>query len=434
MDRIEATELAVDDFLRSQGMHAEALDMEASCGEFLAEMERGLFGEPSSLRMIPTYVEVDGDAARELPVVVIDAGGTNFRVATVRFTAEGQPVVERLSRFEMPGVREPIGATAFFERIALFVERNIEDSDRVGFCFSYPSEIFPNHDGRLLRFCKEVRAKEVEGQIIGQRLNAALAAAGHDRKRIVLLNDTVATLLAGKSLSTRGYGGYVGFILGTGTNCSYIEPDRNIGKIGSVGSERQQIINVESGSFAGIRRGSVDLRLDEGTTDPGEYTFEKMISGGYLGELARELFVSAAQAGLLSAGLAGRLAEAGRIETPEIGAFLASPSSGGRLARFFDAGDRLAAYLLVDRLVERAAKLSAINLSSVILKSGGGKDPMLPVCITAEGSTFYGLPTLRERIDFYLRGYLAGEKRRRYEFVRIENATLIGAAIAGLTN
>ncbi len=433
MNRIEAAERTVDDFLRSLGMDVEALDMETNTREFLLEMERGLAGEPSSLRMIPTYVEVDGAAPADRPVVVIDAGGTNFRVATLRFSAAGVPILERVARFEMPGVREPIGATAFFERIAQYVEKNIDDSDRIGFCFSYPSEIFPSHDGRLLRFCKEVRAREVEGQIIGERFNAAIAGAGHDRKHIVLLNDTVATLLAGKSLSDRGYGGYVGFILGTGTNCSYIEVNRRIGKIGGGDPERQQIINVESGSFAGIRRGTVDLRLDAQTTDPGEYTFEKMVSGGYLGELVRELLIAAAQAALFSEGFANWLRGLARLETREAGAFLAAPA-GGTFAQSASEDDLLTAYLLVDRLVERAAKLSAINLSSVILRSGCGADPTRPVCITAEGSTFYGLPTLRERIDYYLRDYLVREKRRHYEFVQIENATLIGAAIAGLTN
>jgi len=251
----------------------------------------------------------------------------------------------------------------------------------------------------------------------------------------VLLNDTVATLLAGKSLSNRPYGGYIGFILGTGTNCSYIESNRRIGKIAGIDPERQQIINVESGSFAGIRRGTVDLRFDARTTDPGEYTFEKMISGGYLGELARELLIAATQAGLLSEGFTRGLQALAHLETREVGAFLASPTAtGDTFARTASEDDLLTIYLLIDRLVERAAKLTAVNLSSVILRSGCGPDPTRPVCITAEGSTFFGLPTLRERIDYYLRAYLVREKRRHYEFVQIDNATLIGAAIAGLTN
>lgn len=435
MDRIARIELAVDDHLRSRGIHADALDMESLTAQFLAEMGRGLEGGPSSLRMIPTYVEVDGSPPNGPPVVVLDAGGTNFRVATVRFDSTGAPRVERLQRFEMPGVREPLGARAFFERIVRYVEGNVDESDRIGFCFSYPSEIFPNRDGRLLRFCKEVKAKEVEGQIIGERLNDALAEAGHGRKHIVLLNDTVATLLAGRSFGGGRFGGYVGFILGTGTNCSYVESNRNIRKAREVDPDRQQIINVESGSFARVVRGPVDLRLDQRTVDPGEYVFEKMISGGYLGQLAWELLVDAAGDGLLSSGAADHLRGLAGIETRDLTALLRPGSGDGeRLIGSSDEDDRLTAYLLVDGLVERAAKLTAINLSSVVLRSGFGRDPTRPVCITAEGTTFYELPSLRERIDWYLRSYLMRERRRHYDFARIENATLVGAAIAGLTN
>jgi len=35
--------------------------------------------------------------------------------------------------------------------------------------------------------------------------------------------------------------------------------------------------------------------------------------------------------------------------------------------------DRVSLYYLIDHLIERAAKLTAINLSSVVLKEGGGK-------------------------------------------------------------
>jgi hexokinase len=56
------------------------------------------------------------------------------------------------------------------------------------------------------------------------------------------------------------------------------------------------------------------------------------------------------------------------------------------------------------------------------------------VCIVVEGSMFYGLKSLRSRIEYYLKGYLEDRCDRYYEIVKVENASLIGAAIAGLTN
>ena len=112
----------------------------------------------------------------------------------------------------MPGLEGEISKDEFFQTIAQYVRPLAEKCDRIGFCFSYPSEILPDKDGRLIHFCKEVQAPGVVGQLIGKNL---LEALGMPEKQIVLLNDTVATLLAGKSASLgRDYDSFIGFILG----------------------------------------------------------------------------------------------------------------------------------------------------------------------------------------------------------------------------
>ncbi|MBC8378945.1 MAG: hypothetical protein H8E62_07210 [Planctomycetes bacterium] len=84
--------------------------------------------------------------------------------------------------------------------------------------------------------------------------------------------------------------------------------------------------------------------------------------------------------------------------------------------------------------MERAAKLAAINLSALALKSGKGSDAACPICIVAEGTTFYHMKNLKSGVESYLKQNLE-EKRGVYtEIISVENATLIGAAIAGLTN
>jgi hexokinase len=426
----------VERFLRNHGMHAADLSLESCTQSFLEHMARGLAGSPSSLRMIPTYIEAAAAIPADKPVIAIDAGGTNFRVATIRFDEGRSPRVERAANFEMPGVKEEISLKDFFRTVAAYISPNLADSDRIGFCFSYPTEIFPDRDGRLIRFCKEVRAKEVEGQIIGRCLNRALETAGFASRHVVLLNDTVATLLAGQALSrTRAYDGCIGFILGTGTNCCYVEQNRNIQKCGGLGPDGAQIINIESGSFAGMPRGSIDLDFDALTLDPGQYTFEKMISGAYMGGLTLQTLKTAACEGLFSPAYASALGSLDRLETRQLNRFLRDPSRES-IAVSLPAPeeDRVVQYLIAGNLVERAAKLTAANLASAVLSSGRGANPCYPVCITAEGTTFYELKSLRESIDHHLADYLTCSKGRYYEFVRVENATLVGAAIAGLTN
>ena len=52
---------------------------------YIAQMEAGL-AEGSSLRMIPTYLGVKEHPGDDREILVIDAGGTNLRIARVRLS------------------------------------------------------------------------------------------------------------------------------------------------------------------------------------------------------------------------------------------------------------------------------------------------------------------------------------------------------------
>lgn len=429
----------VRQFLRDNGAYYEDIDLAGFCDVFRADIRSGLKGQDSSLAMIPTYIEVGREIPRDKRVIVLDAGGTNFRVAAVHFDRAGNPVVEGFVQKTMPGLGREVGKEEFFATIVEYMAGVVDAGDSIGFCFSYPTEILPNRDGRLIRFCKEVRAGEVEGELIGQNLLAAIEAAGHDGdKRIAILNDTVATLLAGISASgSRAFDSYIGFILGTGSNCCYIERNRKITKAPDLDPAGESIVNVESGSFGKAPRGTIDALLDQSTLDPGRYTFEKMFSGGYFGALCLKALQLAAEHGLLSGKTAEILLATAALETKDVNSFLRYPQGDNPLAAICAKAtdeERAAAWFVIDGLTGRAARVVAAMLSAVVIEMDKGQNPCAPVCITAEGTTFYELQSLRERVQAYMRSFLQKEHGRYVEFVRVDDATLIGAAIAGLTN
>jgi hexokinase len=421
-------------------MYHGDIKIQETCDVFLDEMDKGLANKKSSLAMLPTYIGTERELPRDTPVIVMDAGGTNFRVATVTFRQVGQPEISDFKVFPMPGITAQVGKDEFFGTMAGYVRGIAGRSPNVGFCFSYPIEMFPSKDGRALYFSKEIKAPEAAGQMIGENMGEALGRLGVEQeKHFVLLNDTVATLLAGRAeTSGRRFDSYIGFILGTGTNTAYVEHNRNILKAKDLDAAESQIINVESGGFGKAPRGKIDKKFDAASVSPGVNTFEKMISGAYIGPLCLVTAQAAARAGLFSRTTAARLAGIEAATTKDISSFLASPESRDNpiSAALTDATDDdiVAVYRLVDALVERAAKLTAINLSSVALKSGKGHNPARPICIVAEGTTFYRLKSLRQKVEYYLKHYLVERKHVHYEIVTIDNATLIGAAIAGLTN
>jgi hexokinase len=263
----------------------------------------------------------------------------------------------------------------------------------------------------------------------------------------VVLNDTVATLLAAKTAgSMEHFDTYLGFILGTGLNCAYIERNSSIGKLSGLDPDRSQIINMESGGFDGFTGGEVDDEFDAGTKSPGFYRLEKMVSGAYLGPLAFAVLGRAARDGLFSREAAERIERIGEGTTIQMDEFLHAPatadsraaSGAGSISRIADAclseEEKLTAFLLMDNVVERAGKLAALNLTAAVLQSGAGTDPTRPAAICADGTTFYKTHRLKFYTEYYLKKELEERRGRYVQLVGLDNAPVIGAAVAGLTN
>lgn len=422
----------IDEFLKKYKIRGADINLESLVEAFISEMDKGLKGEESSLRMIPTYIEADNRFRTGVPVTAIDAGGTNFRAAKVMFTDEGKLEMTEPVKGKMPGQDGEVSKSEFFTIIADYVRVFAEETDRFGFCFSYPTEILPDKDGKLLQFSKEIQAPEVVGERIGENLLKTLGMTG---KEIVLLNDTVATLLAGKSASFKQqYDSYIGFILGTGTNTCYIERNERIIKNQNLEPGRSQIINIESGAFSQAPRSEIDLNFDKSTATLGQYTFEKMISGGYFGGLAHSALKKAADEGVLSAAAAEKVHSADEMTTEVVNRFLDEHSSDrGPLSGYLESEeDRTAALLILKSLVERAAMLVAANLAAVILKTEKGKNPDRPILITVEGTAYYKLNGLKSQIEAGLKDFLTGKNKRYYEFTYVDQSSLVGAALAGL--
>ncbi|MFA6891111.1 MAG: hexokinase [Sphaerochaetaceae bacterium] len=424
-------------FLKKWGVGPECVDMHELLDAFKTEMGMGLAGKGGSLAMIPTYVEVQDSVPVGENVIVLDAGGTNFRTCLVTFGTDGKPVISDFKKTAMPGLTREVSAKEFFGAFADEVERLIDKSDRIGFCFSYAASITPEHDGIPIMFSKEIKAPEVIGKPVGKNLLDELARRGHDvsRKKVAVLNDTVATLLAGQSFEAgKSFGGYIGFILGTGTNVAYVENNRNVVKLPSL-KPGKQIINVESGNFSG-RPGKLDELFFSTTKQPDIYHFEKMISGAYLGPQCQLCIEKAIEAGVLSQTFAERFATVKPLSTTVMSNYLEMPfNKNYDLVKCVDGNenDAIALWYIIDAIIGKAAKLTAANLASAVLACGSGTDPRRPVCINADGTTFYKTEFLRRDTEYYLQQYLERELGRYAVLVKIEDSPTIGAAIAGLS-
>ena len=436
---------SVSAFLASHKFDLDGIDPEKLLRAFRREMSAGLAGKDSSLAMIPAFVRADGKVPAGTPVVVLDAGGTNLRVTTVTFGEDGAPTVAPFRKTPMPGTRGKLSNAAFFDALADAMEPVLKSFKApasgkldVGFCFSYPATITPELDAVLIRWSKEVDAPGIVGKTIGASLAKVLKKRGYN-VRFIVLNDTVATLLSGKSAGKgKAYAGYVGFILGTGTNTAYVEKVAKIGKLKDAGVEldaKSMIINVESGNFSKAPASDFDDLFDATTKTVGMYRFEKMISGGYLGGLGEVVLKCAAKEGLFSADGAGKIAKISNLSNMDLDNFSADPADGGALtALALSAADAKVVARLAKAVYTRAAKLAAINIAAAALAGTGWRASKDPVLVDVDGSTYYRTRSVAfEKIVRKDLSAILGPKGVKVQLVGADDAPIVGAAVAGLT-
>ena len=259
---------------------------------FQEKVEEGLKHENAEIQCIPTFIspktsDINGKA------LVLDLGGTNYRVATVDL-GQGSPTIhpnngwkKDMSIMKSPGyTREEL----FKELADMIVGIKRDEEMPIGYCFSYPAESVLSGDAKLLRWTKGVDIKEMVGQLVGKPLLDYLNE--HCKIKftgIKVLNDTIASLFAG--LTDNSYDAYIGLIVGTGTNMATFIPADKIKKLDpSYNIQGLVPVNLESGNFHPPFLTTVDDTVDAISGSLGKQRFEKAVSGMYLGDILKAAF------------------------------------------------------------------------------------------------------------------------------------------------
>ncbi len=420
-------------FLKNHRLLASQYDYKEILKSFWSEMEKGLKGEDSSLKMIPSYISIPDSAPKNKKIIVLDAGGTNFRTAVINFDEESNTKIEYFEKYPMPGIKKEYTKEEFFNQIAEYLRPVLDESDQLSFCFSYATKIDSQRDGTLLVWTKEIKAPEVVGEKILANIGLALKEKGLPcPKTMLIMNDTIASLLAGVTATkfSKEFN-YIGFILGTGTNCSYIEINSSITKEEGLIDNQKQAINVESANFNKIERGDIDIAYDNTTNNPGQYVLEKMISGGYIGNLCYKILSVASSEGLLSETTMSKLEKRGTIDEKALNTILEGLLSQQPDFEDCSNNDLITIKTIISEVVERAALLTATNMAAAIIKSSNSSD-IKKFCVSADGSVYYKLYSFRERAEKYLAEILL-PYNIEIKIVKINDAPLIGAAVAGLS-
>ncbi|XP_075167290.1 hexokinase type 2-like [Haematobia irritans] len=264
---------------------------------FSSEMDLALKMQPSSLQMENTYIPELPDGTESGTYLAMDLGGTNLRM--LRMTLDkGQVVDEVVQHYPLPDHLRIGDGDALFDHLAQCVDNFAREQEldegrtySMGFTFSFPMRQSALDSGTLVTWTKSFNCPSVVGQDAVKILKKFL----HKNKRtnieiVAILNDTTGTLMHGALMdkNTR-----IGIVLGTGTNGCYMErSSRVLHWEQQRQSERHVIVDVEWGAFGdnGVLdfiKTEYDRQVDEGSLLKNSFTFEKYISGKYLGELCR---------------------------------------------------------------------------------------------------------------------------------------------------
>ncbi len=163
---------------------------------------------------------------------------------------------------------------------------------QLGWVLSFPAEITPDRDAVVKSWNNVLDLPGLEGLRIGHELAQAAAQKGVQIGRWAVLNNAVATLLAGV-LAKMGQGNFDPSRLmsttgGAGHNMAIWIDSGWVPELAALdGPEGFTAVSLDSGALMQPHRNDADRELDKRSIAPGTRHYEKAVEGPHLAELFR---------------------------------------------------------------------------------------------------------------------------------------------------
>lgn len=422
---------------------------------FIGELDKGLSKQGGNIPMIPGWV-LDFPTGKETgDYLAIDLGGTNLRVVLVKLLGDSKFDTTQ-SKYALPKHMRTATSDELWGFIAECLQKFVHEfyPDGVaaplplGFTFSYPASQDNITQGILQRWTKGFDIEGVEGKDVVPMLQAAIEKLNVPVKVVALINDTTGTLVASMYADVETK---MGLIFGTGVNGAYYDTCGDIPKLegrlcDDVNDQTPMAINCEYGSFDNehlvLPRTKYDIQIDAESPRPGQQSFEKMISGYYLGEVLRLILLELAEE--------KKLIFAGQDLTKMRESFIMDTSFPAKIEEdpFENLSDvqdlfeeklnikttvpeRKVIRRLAELIGERSSRLSVCGIAAICQKRG-----YKTAHCAADGSVYQKYPGFKERAAQGLRDIFgwADDETDPIIIVPAEDGSGVGAAvIAALT-
>ncbi|MED6194970.1 hexokinase A [Stylosanthes scabra] len=420
------------------------------------EMHAGLASEGGSkLKMLISFVDNLPTGDEKGTFYALDLGGTNFRTLRVQLGGNGKGI-DKIEQKEVsiPPHLMTGSSEELFDFIATSLAKFISSEPEefhpppgrqreLGFTFSFPVRQTSVASGTLIKWTKGFSIEDMVGEDVVGRLTKSLEKIGLDMRVAALVNDTVGTLARAR------FGNQdviAGVILGTGTNAAYVERAQAIPKWqGPLPNSGAMVINMEWGNFVSshLPLTEYDKALDAESLNPGEQIFEKLISGMYLGEIARRaLLKMAEEADFFGDTVPPKLKTPFIFKTPDMSAIHHDTSSdlevvGDKLRDVLKIDDtavetRKIVVEVCDIVATRGARLAAASMVGILKKIGrdtvkdGGEQRTV---IAVDGGLFEHYAKFRNCLESTLKELLGDEVAETIAMEHSNDGSGIGAAL-----
>lgn len=407
---------------------------------FISELEKGLKGKKSSLNTLPSFVRFPDKVTSLEKVAVLCADKVTFIKGNFKTSGDRFEVYGTMG-YPMPGLSKEISLEAFFRRIIFEARDVLRNCNKIGWCFGHPMEANAKGDGKLLGWARgSINVPELVGKFIGEEFCKYLKKDFDKDYKIILLNDTIATLIAGLvETHDKEFEDFIGLVHSDGYNLSYIEEGKNLKDVISEKKylKSQMVLNTQAGSFNKIRDSKIDKEIKSLLGDILIGEFSQKVNSKCI-PLAFDAIIRELSGSILNAKVSSKLSEINDLDLEQMYCFLKvglkSSSDISSVFRCATLADAVNVGLIIDQIFQRAARLVAVQICGILKYKDIGHNPIQPVGIIVEGDFFDIVKDFEHRIRCEIKQYFHKEDPRYIQFLRVPNATLLGAGIAAASN
>ncbi|KAI7893673.1 uncharacterized protein EV154DRAFT_501145 [Mucor mucedo] len=416
-----------------------------------AEMELGLKSDKSNMGMLPSWVFKHPTGQETGEYIGLELSGSNIRIYLVNLHGQGR-ISTRQQKYVIADHLKKGSITHMMDFLVECVDSflsfvgkyDIKTPLALGFVLSFPLEQSAINKAVVIQWTKDFEVTGADNKNIAELLQIGFRRRHINVNVEAVVNGAVGCLLAH---SYRSLDTLMACTISTGTNAAYWEKVENFERVNfelPAKADGYTPINTEWGAFADsnlalLPRTFYDNRVNRQSVNPGVHVFEKMVSGLYLGEIARIILVDFLDRRLIFDGQytnelntpyrfeASYMSAIGADDTPDLEAtkhilesIMNFPST--------TLSDRQITRTICELVSQRAARLVAAAMSAIIDKTNALDQGLT---ISMEGAVYEHFPNFPRRVNDALKG-IYGDRVDHINVGITRDGNGIGAALAAM--